>query len=219
MTTTIHGMYISAGCRLALWAANLSDVAVEFNSVDLMKGEHKTDAYMNLTRKRHCIPCLSKTLEDGTEFAMTESRAIARYLCSQGEKVTDFPEDALKAARMNELIDYDSTCLYKRLSSIAYHRLFEMGAAPKEAAFENVRKSLDYVESRLEENEGFLVSGTLSVADIVLSNSLALIAMIPEIDVAANFPVSNKWLEHMSSLGNYGELIAPFNQFAASKLK
>lgn len=219
MTTKIHGMYISAGCRLALWAANLSEVAVEFNSVDLMKGEHKTDAYMKLTRNRHCIPCLSKTLEDGTEFAMTESRAIARYLCAQGEKVSGFSKDALKAAQMNELIDYDSTCLYKRLSAIAYHRLFGMGAAPEEAAFENVRKSLAYVESRLEDNEGFLVSGTLSVADLALANSLALLAMIPEIDVAADFPVSNKWLEHMGSLGNYGELVAPFNQFAASKLE
>ena len=121
-----------------------------------MKGEHKTDAYMKLTRNRHCIPCLSKTLEDGTEFAMTESRAIARYLCAQGEKVTDFSEDALKAAQMNELIDYDSTCLYKRLSAIAYHRLFGMGVAPEEAAFENVRKSLAYVESRLEDNEDSL---------------------------------------------------------------
>ena len=54
---------------------------------------------MKLTRNRHCIPCLSQTLEDGTEFAMTESRAIARYLCAQGEKVADFSEGALKVLK------------------------------------------------------------------------------------------------------------------------
>ena len=199
-----------------MWAANLSGVQYEFNSVDLMKGEHKTDEYMHLTQNRHCIPCLSHT-SDGKTFAMTESRAIARYLCAKGEGVTDFSQDPEKAAEMNELIDYDSTCLYKRLSVIAYKRLFGMGAEPGEDAFESIYKSLAYVEARIGD-DGFLVDGTLSVADVVLASSFSLLVVIPEIDIANNYPCVHAWLQHLHTLGDYKQLVAPFNGFAVTKL-
>ncbi len=215
---TLYGMQISAGCRLATWAANISEVAVAWQEINLMQGEHKTPEFIRMTQGRHCIPALSHTLDDGTVLEMTESRAIARYLCSigNGAVTTAFPKAPHLTAQIDELMDYDATCLYKRIGAVAYPRMGFSSTPPEEKDFEALRKSLSYIEARLSDT-GFLVGGTLSVADLNLANTLSMLNMVSEIDVAQDFPVTNKWLAHLQTLGNYAEVVAPFEQFAASK--
>ena len=214
----IYGMHVSAGCRLALWAANTSNVAVEWEQVDLMKGEHMTEEYVRLTKGRHCIPALSHTLEDGSALEMTESRAIAKYLAhiGDGSVKASFPDAPHLTAQLDELIDYDATCLYSRVGDIAYYRMGFRPTEPDEKKFEALNKSLAYIESRLGDS-GFLVGDTLSVADLNLANTLSMLAIIPEIEVEKSYPATGKWLAHMQTLGNYSEIVAPFNQFVASK--
>lgn len=215
---TVYGMHISAGCRLAIWSANISGVAINFESVNLMQGEHKTPEFIELTRGRHCVPALSHTLPDGTRFSMTESRAIARYLCRIGNgsvKVT-FENAPHLTASVDEWLDYDATCLYKRMGAVAYPRLGFSSTPAGEAEFEALRKSLKYVDDALAES-GFLVGGTLSIADLNIANTLSMMSLAPEIDVEVEFPAADKWLTHLSTLGNYEELSVAFRQFAASK--
>ena len=216
----LYGMHISAGCRLALWSANVSQVPFSWQEINLMKGEHKTPEFIRMTQGRHCIPALSHTLSDDTTLEMTESRAIARYLCSigNGAVATAFPDAPHLTAQLHELMDYDATCLYKRVGAVAYSRMGFSSTPPEDKDFEALRKSLSYIEARLSDT-GFLVGGTLSVADLSLANTLSMFAVVPEIDMTQEFPATNKWLVHLTSLGNYAEIVAPFDQFAASKIK
>jgi len=215
----VYGMHISAGCRLAIWSANISGVAINFECVNLMHGDHKTPEFIELTRGRHCIPALSHTLPDGTRFSMTESRAIARYLCriGNGSVKVAFENAPCLTARTDEWLDYDATCLYKRMGAVAYPRLGFSSTSVSEADFEALRKSLKYVDDALAES-GFLVGGTLSIADLNIANTLSMMSLAPEIDVEVEFPAVAKWLTHLSSLGDYEELSVAFQQFAASKM-
>jgi len=215
---TIYGMRISAGCRLAMWAANVSQVPISWETVNLMKGEHKSPEFIRMTQGRHCIPALSHTLKDGTTLEMTESRAIARYLCriGNGTVATSFPQAPHLTAQLEELVDYDATCLYKRVGAVAYPRMGFSDTPPEDKDFEALRKSLSYIEARLS-GTGFLVGGALSVADLNLANTLSMLVLVPEIDMTQEFPTTDKWLVHLTSLGNYAEITAPFSEFVASK--
>lgn len=216
---TLYGMHISAGCRLALWAASVSSVPVSWQEINLMKGEHKTPEFIRMTQGRHCIPALSHTLKDGAALEMTESRAIARYLCriGNGSVATAFPDAPHLTAQLEELMDYDATCLYKRIGAAAYHRMGFSDTPPAEKDFDALRKSLEYIEARLSDS-GFLVGSSLSVVDLTMANTLSMLALVPEIDVENNYPATGKWLAHLKTLGDYTDIAAPFEQFAASKM-
>ena len=222
----IYGMYISAGCRLALWTASISEVQVDFKSVDLMLGENKQPEFVELTRGRHCIPALSHVLSDGTSFSMTESRSIARYLSriGNGKICVNFERRPDLTARVEEWLDYDGTCLYKRVGAIAYHRLYQMYDAPQEKDFEILRKSLHYIQDALrsQSDPKYLVGETLSIADIVVANTLSMLSCVPEIDLEIEFPFVDSWLVNLLSVGglvDYNEIVGPFREFASTKVE
>ena len=208
-------MTVSAGCRLVQWMANICEVPVDFHTVNLMAGEHLTPEYVKQTRGRHCIPSIVHVV-DGKRLCITESRAIARYIARIGNgNVYEFFDDPVIAAEIDELVDYEATCLYKRIGACAYPRLWDMGDPPDEAAFDAVRKSLAYIEERLG-NAMHLAGSALTVADIVIANTLSMLVVVPEIDIE-DYPAVERWLSCVYQYGDYTNITSDFHDFAMAK--
>ena len=200
-------MGISAGCRLTQWVANICDVPYEFHTVDLSKGDHLKPGYVKQTRERHCIPSMVHEAY-GDRLCITESRAIARYLIRIGNgNIYEF-HNPMWAAEVDELVDYEATCLYKRVSKCAYARLFSIGEVPTDKDFEALNKSLQYIEDRLG-SAMHLVGGSLTLADVLLANTLSMLVVVPEIDICA-YPAVQRWLSCLYKYGDYEDVAQEF---------
>lgn len=215
----LYGMPISSGTRLTQWAASIANVNVEFKMVDLMKKDHMVDEFVALTRGRHCIPALTHG-----EFKMTESRAIAAYLLRLGEEEgqVKYILDSRTQAVVDEWVHYEATCMYKRVSAYAYHKLYGMGDSPSETEAERLNKSMEYIECRLKENcekDKYLAGSVATLADLVVANCLSLLEAVPrEVVDMVNYPYTHEWLERVARMGNYESILAPFKEFVQIKM-
>jgi glutathione S-transferase len=99
---------ISTACRPVMLFAADENIALDTQVIDLFKGEHKQPAYLAVNPSSQ-IP----TLEDG-DFRLTESSAILKYLAEKiGSRA--YPADAKRRARVNEMMDWFNTGLYRDL--------------------------------------------------------------------------------------------------------
>src|SRR5215217_1520864 len=72
---------------------------VQFQVVDLMKGEHVQPPYTAINPSK-----LVPVLEDG-DFRLTESSAILKYLAEKSNSPA-YPKDLKQRARVNEVMDF-----------------------------------------------------------------------------------------------------------------
>jgi len=81
-------------------------IDMEFQVVDLFKGEHYGEAYTKLNPNR-----LIPMLEDG-DFRLTESATILRYLAEKTGSPA-YPKDLRGRARVNEMLDWFNSQFYR----------------------------------------------------------------------------------------------------------
>jgi glutathione S-transferase len=99
---------VSTTCRPIMQFAAESGIALDLQVVDLFKGEHLGEAFGDVNPSRQ-VP----VLEDG-DFRLTESSAILKYLADKIDAPA-YPGDLKKRARVNELMDWFNTGLYRDL--------------------------------------------------------------------------------------------------------
>jgi glutathione S-transferase len=98
----------STVCRPIMLLAADENIALDMQFIDLFKGEHKQPAYLAINPSGQ-VP----TLEDG-DFRMTEGSAILKYLAEKtGSRA--YPAEARQRARVNEMMDWFNTGLYRDL--------------------------------------------------------------------------------------------------------
>ena len=143
--------------------------AVEIEEVSIMKGEHKSDAYREVSPFAQ-VPAL--VLDDGTK--LTESRAICTYLEGVFPEPnlmgTDPKEKALIEMwdRRVELMLFIQFATWFRNSHPAMAPL-EVPQLPEaaEKAEKGARRMAKKIDEHLASND-FLVAGRFSIADITL---------------------------------------------------
>jgi len=102
---------------IILFAAD-SGIALDYQVVDLMTGEHMQDAYGAINPSR-LVPVLE---DDG--FRMTESSAILKYLAEKTGSPA-YPKDLKQRARVNEVMDWLNTGLYRDFGyGLIYPQIF-----------------------------------------------------------------------------------------------
>ncbi len=99
---------VSTVCRPIMLLAADDSIALDMQFIDLFKGEHKQPAFLAINPSGQ-VP----TLDDG-DFRMTEGSAILKYLAEKtGSRA--YPADAKQRARVNEMMDWFNTGLYRDL--------------------------------------------------------------------------------------------------------
>jgi glutathione S-transferase len=220
MTEKLYLMRGSAPCRLVHWVALLADHNLELVDIDLMKGEHKQDWFMRLN-PRHCVP----TYQDG-ELVLSESRAIAQYLVSKTYRTElgrhypgiwgqFFLSDK---AKVNEMLYYDIGTLYKRIGEFIYPIIFR-GEKPNKDKFDLVRKSLGYLDHKINENGGFLCGTKVSLADLSVALSLTMLEFFEPTKDFQYTPGMGfvNWHQKMKNLPHWEEVNAGFYAWLKSK--
>ncbi len=99
---------VATTCRPILMFVAEHHMPVEMAHVDLMAGEHRSAAFAAINPN-----CAVPVLVDGT-FVLTECSAILKYLADTVGSPT-YPADRQARARINAVMDWFNTGLYREL--------------------------------------------------------------------------------------------------------
>jgi glutathione S-transferase len=217
MTIEIYGMDLSAPCRLARMAAEMTGEKYEFHEVDLWKGENMTPEYLKMN-PLHTIP----TMKDG-DLVLTESRAIAQYLANAYPKDDNlYPKCPKGRAMIDSRLNFDQGTLYNNFGKVMYPKVFH-GKEPQESDCTSLKEALGHANDMVKKT-GF-VAGTTSatIADLAFVATFSTMKVCSFVDLAP-YPELLAWLEKMEGLiPNYekanGAGVAKFGKFAMSKIE
>jgi glutathione S-transferase len=207
----------STTCRAVVLGAAEMGIALDFQLVDLMTGEHLKPAYAAVNPN-----CLVPCLEDG-DFRLTESATILRYLADSVSSPA-YPEDLRQRARVNEVMDWINSDLYKDLGyGLVYPQLFPHHRRPTEElqqgtlewAQVRTRKWLSVLdESIIGKSRAFLCGSTPTIADYFGAPIFSLTELI-HADTSAYTNI-RRWYANVEALKSWPQVNEVFNGFAAS---
>lgn len=209
---------VSTTCRPIMLFAAESTIALEFQLVDLFKGEHLGEAYCSINPNGQ-VP----TLEDG-DFRLTESATILRYLAEKVESPA-YPRDIRERARVNEMMDWLNTGLYRDLGyGLIYPQIFphlkradeKVQAATIAWGRDRARKWLALLDRHFLGARPFVCGETVTLADY-LGSAFLTVGEVIRLDYTP-WPNVQRWLERMKARpywakvneGFYNHLVAPY---------
>jgi len=211
----IHGMALSAPCRICYLACEASGIEYKMVNCDLMNGENKTPEYLKMN-PQHTIPCM----KDG-DFCLNESRPIATYLITKyGKDDKLYPKDVVTRAIVDQRLYFDMGNFYKSFGDCVYPIMFG-GPTPGPEKLEKFVEVMGWVNDFIKPT-GY-VAGTdhLTVADLCFVATYATIEACGKFDLTP-YAETNAWFEKMKTeIPNYekanGEGAAAFGGWFKSK--
>ncbi len=210
---------VSTTCRPVLLFAADSGIDLEPQLVDLFKGEHLAEAYGTINPS-HQVP----VLEDG-DFRLTESSSILKYLADKIGSPA-YPKDLKKRARVNEMMDWFNTGLYRDLGyGLVYPQVLpnqkraddKVQAATLALGREKTRSWLKILdESLIGPRNAFVCGDSVTVADY-LGAAFLTVGEVIRLDYSP-WPNVSRWLGNMKARpswskvneGFYAHFVAPF---------
>jgi glutathione S-transferase len=210
---------VSTTCRPIMLFAAESGIDLEFELVDLFKGEHLAEAYCTVNPSRQ-VP----VLEDG-DFRLTESASILRYLADTVDSPA-YPKDFRKRARVNEMMDWFNTGLYRDLGyGLVYPQVLphcrraeeKVQAATIAWGRDKSRAWLKILDENLiGPRNAFVCGDSITLADY-LGAAFLTVGEVIRLDYAP-WPNVKRWLDRMKTRpswspvneGFYAHFVAPF---------
>jgi glutathione S-transferase len=118
---------VSTTSRPIMLFAAESGANIDFQVVDLFKGEHLEEAYAAINPNK-----LVPVLEDG-DFRLTESSSILKYIADKIGSPA-YPKDLRQRAKVNEMMDWLNSNLYRDWAyGLIYPQIFPHHKRPNEA--------------------------------------------------------------------------------------
>ena len=195
---------------IVLFAAD-SGIALDYEVVDLMTGEHMKEPYGSINPSR-----LVPVLDDG-DFRLTESSAILKYLA---EKIGSpaYPKDLKQRARVNEVMDWLNTGFYRDFGyGLVYPQIFpnhvrrseEANAGAIEWGKEKARFWLEVLDRHLlGSGKKYLCGDEITIADYFGAGILSIGETV-RCDFT-KFPNLARWYEAMKARPNWAKSNAVF---------
>jgi glutathione S-transferase len=201
---------------VVLFAAD-SGIALDYQVVDLMTGEHMGPAYSKINPSRQ-VP----VLEDG-DFRLTESSAILKYLADTIDSPA-YPRDPRKRAKVNEMMDWLNTGFYRDFGyGLVYPQLFphhrrrsdEAHAGTVDWGKQKTNAWLQILDQQmLGTGKKFLCGDDITIADYFGAGMVSLVDAIG-CDLA-QFPNVARWFAAMKARPNWAKANEVFYGFAGS---
>ena len=210
---------VSTTCRPIMLLAADDNIKLEYELVDLFKGEHMQPEYAAINPSR-AVP----VLEDG-DFRLTESSAILKYLAEKNGSKT-YPADLRKRARVNQMMDWFNTGLYRDLGyGLIYTQVLptykrqddKVQAATIAWGREKARGWLKILDENLLGPRNAYVGGSeITLADY-LGAAYLTVGEVIRLDFSA-YPNLCRWLATMKARPNwtkvnegfYAHFVTPF---------
>jgi glutathione S-transferase len=192
-------------------------IDLDYKVVDLFTGEHLKPEFARINPS-----CLVPVLEDG-DFRLTESSAILKYLADKAGSPA-YPKDLKQRARVNEMMDWFNSNLYKDLGyGLIYSQVFPHHKRPSEEIqagtvawgkqkAQNWLKILD--EHLLGPKKSYLCGDKITLADYFGAEILAVGELIRCRYTA--YPNLERWLGRMKGLKSWAKVHEVSDGFAAS---
>jgi len=192
-------------------------IALDYQVIDLMTGEHVKEPYAAINPSR-----LVPVLEDG-DFRLTESSAILKYLADKVGSPA-YPKDLQKRARVNEMMDWLNTGFYRDFGyGLVYPQIFphhrrrsdEAQAGTIAWGKEKTRFWLHVLDERLiGADKKYLCGDEVTIADYLGAGMVSLTEAIG-CDLAP-FPNLARWYAAMKSRANWARANEVFYGMAGS---
>ena len=199
-----------------LFAAE-NNIDIEFKVVDLFTGEHMKPPYSTMNPS-----CLVPMLEDG-DFRLTECSSILKYLADKKGSAA-YPKDLRERARVNEMMDWVNTNLYRDLAyGLVYPQAFPTHKRRSDEAQASTlawgkEKSQGWLkildQNLLGPKKAYLCGDKITIADYFASSFVSLAEFI-RADFGP-YPNLKRWYERMKGLKSWNKVHEVFYGFAGS---
>jgi len=205
---------VSTVSRPIMLLAADENIALDMQLVDLFKGEHKQPAYLAVNPNAQ-IP----VLEDG-DFRLSESSAILKYLAEKNGSPA-YPADIKQRARVNEMMDWFNTGLYRDLGyGLVYAQAFPDAiypdAAVQSATLARAQKKANHWLGILDQNllgtkNKFVCGDHLSLADY-LGVCILTAGEVTHLKYDA-YPNVTRWINTMKARPTWAKVNEGFYQY------
>ncbi|KAM4827648.1 glutathione S-transferase theta-1-like isoform 2-T2 [Thomomys bottae] len=165
---------LSAPCRAVYIFAKKNNIPFDFQFVDLLKGQHLSDAFAQVNPLKK-VPAM----KDG-DLILTESVAILLYL-AQKYKVSDnwYPQDLQARARVDECLAWQHTALRRSCLRALWHKVMlpiflreQIAPEMLAATLAELDMTVQLFEDKFLQNKAFLAGNHISLADLVAITEL-----------------------------------------------
>jgi len=190
----LHGHELSGNSTKVRLLLDLAGIPYEWVRVDLMKGEHKGEAFLALNPFGQ-VP----VLEDG-DTTLADAQAILYYLAARQGDGRWLPTDPLGQARVVRWLSTAAGEVRQGPESARLHQLFGVKAIPIERAQEKAAFILDQLDLHLSDRL-WLECDRPTIADIAVFPYVAL-AGDGGIDLAP-YPHVRAWIARFQALPGY----------------
>jgi glutathione S-transferase len=208
---------VSTTSRTVMLCAQECGINADFQVVDLMTGEHMKPPYSDLNPN-----CLVPMVDDGG-FLLTESSAILKYIAEKA-KCAAYPTDLQARAKVNEMMDWVNSNLYKDLGyGLVYPQLFPWHKRPTDELQAGTlawhkQKSQAWLklldEKLLGPDKTYLCGSSITIADYFAVPIIGLGELIG-CDFAP-YPNVRRWMNRMKALPSWSKVNEVYDGFAAS---
>ena len=200
---------------VALFVAD-NNLPVEFQVVDIFSGEHMQEPYASINPNK-LVPLLD---DDG--FVLTESSAILKYLADKFDSPA-YPTDLRQRARVNEVMDWFNSNLYKDYGyGLIYPQLFPGHKRPSDEAHsatvawgkDKAQGWLRVLNDHMIGQKPYLCGNDITIADYF---AVAIIQVGELIGCGfAAYPNIARWLETMKKRPAFDKIYEVARGFAKS---
>ncbi|EIT75844.1 glutathione S-transferase [Aspergillus flavus] len=215
MVLKLYGFPLSTCTRRVRTVLAEKGVEAEFHSVDLAKGEQKSESYLNNLHPFGKVPVLQDT-ETGVQIF--ESRAINQYLSSkyagQGTTLSP-PESDLKAwALYQQALSIEQSYFDPIVSQIAFEKVFkvrkglgETDEARVQVLFSQLTPVLEGYERVLSKHK-YLAGDQVTLADLAHLPYGVFVEQFGFADLLPKYPHVQKWWEELKARESWKKVTA-----------
>ena len=210
---------VSTTCRPIVQFAAESGIALDYQLVDLFKGEHLEAPYCSVN-PNSCVPLL----QDG-DFRLGECSAILKYL-ADSVKSPAYPTELKQRARVNERMDWFNTGFYRDFGyGLLYPQILphyknqdaKVQSAVIAAGRERTKKWLTVLDAHvIGPKNRFVCGNDVTIADY-FGAAMVTVGEVIRLDFAA-YPNVRRWIGNVKALpgwakaneGFYANFVAPY---------
>ncbi|XP_017863614.1 PREDICTED: glutathione S-transferase 1-like [Drosophila arizonae] len=194
----LYGLDISPPVRACLLTLRALDVPFEYKIVDLLKGEHRTEEFLE-KNPQHTVPLLD---DDGT--LIWDSHAICCYLVDKYGKSDDlYPKDLVKRAKLEQRLYFDASVLFMSLRNISVPYFYKKVTTVPQEKIDNIIDAYGHLENFLGDSP-YLIGDTVTIADFCCGATASSLPAMVSID-PEKYPKITAWLARLGELPYYKE--------------